>query len=104
MFYYVIKIMALSQMATHLKTLEGIEPQIILVLTMAKKRELTREDRARVKALYDAGWSYRRIGRDLQCSPNTVKYTLDRQNVTNSHQNRKGRGRKKYFRTDKFNT
>ena len=31
----------------------------------------------------------------MRCSPSTVKYTLDRHDATNSHQNRKGRGRKK---------
>uniref|UniRef100_A0A3B4UFJ5 Transposase IS30-like HTH domain-containing protein n=1 Tax=Seriola dumerili TaxID=41447 RepID=A0A3B4UFJ5_SERDU len=47
---------------------------------MAKvKKELTSEQRVRIKALLDAGWSYRRIAKDLRCSPSTVKYTLDRQ-------------------------
>uniref|UniRef100_A0A3B4V995 Transposase Tc1-like domain-containing protein n=1 Tax=Seriola dumerili TaxID=41447 RepID=A0A3B4V995_SERDU len=36
----------------------------------------------------------RRIAKDLRCSPSAVKYTSDRHNATNSHQNRKGRGRK----------
>lgn len=60
---------------------------------MAKlKKELTIE---RIKALFDAGWSYRCIVKDGRCSPSTVKYTLDRHDVTSSHQNWKGRGRKK---------
>ena len=60
---------------------------------MAKvKKELMSEQRVRIKALFDAGWSYCHIAKDLRCSPSTVKYTLDE---TNSHQNRKGRGRKK---------
>ena len=44
---------------------------------------------------FDAGWSNRRIAKDLRCSPSTVKYTSDRNDATNLHQNRKGRGRKK---------
>uniref|UniRef100_A0A3B4UGC1 Transposase IS30-like HTH domain-containing protein n=1 Tax=Seriola dumerili TaxID=41447 RepID=A0A3B4UGC1_SERDU len=43
------------------------------------RKELTSEQRVRIKALLDAGWSYRRIAKDLRCSPSTVKYTLDRQ-------------------------
>ena len=45
------------------------------------------EQRVRIKALFDAGWSYCRIAKDLRCSPSTVKYTLDRHDATNSHQN-----------------
>uniref|UniRef100_A0A3B4UFP7 Transposase Tc1-like domain-containing protein n=1 Tax=Seriola dumerili TaxID=41447 RepID=A0A3B4UFP7_SERDU len=56
--------------------------------------KLMSEQRVRIKALFDAGWSYRRIAKDFGCSPSTVKYTLDRHDATNSHQNRKGRGRK----------
>ena len=65
------------------------------------KKELTRELRARIKALFDAGWSYCRIDKDLKCSPITVKYTLDRHDATNSHQNRKGRGRRKKQLSDR---
>ena len=62
---------------------------------MAKVKEQTSEQRVRIKALFDVGWSYHRLATDLRCSPSTVKYTLDRHDATNSHQNRKGRGRKK---------
>lgn len=63
---------------------------------MAKmKKELTSEQRVRIKALFDAGWSYCRIAKDLRCSPCTVKYTLVCHGAANSYQNGKGGGRKK---------
>ena len=62
---------------------------------MAKVKELTSEQQVRIKALFDVSWSYRRIAKDFRCSLSTVKYTLDCHDATNSHQNRKRRGRKK---------
>ena len=86
------------------KPLEGLKTYVAVLLNMARvKKELTRELRARIKALFYAGWSYCHIGKDLKCSPSTVKYTLDRHDddATNSHQNRKGRGRRKNnYQTD----
>ena len=51
---------------------------------MAKSRELTIEQRARIKALSDAGWSYRTIAKDLTCSLSIVSYTLNKIKTTNS--------------------
>ncbi len=56
--------------------------------------EVKKEQRVQIKAFFNAGWSYRRIAKDMRCSPSPVKYTLDCNDATNSHQNQKGRGRK----------
>ena len=44
---------------------------------MATSRERGVEQRACIKALFDAGLSYWAIASDLTCSPSTVKYNLD---------------------------
>jgi transposase len=38
---------------------------------------LTLGQRARIKALKDAGWKYSKIAKDIQCSISTIKYTLN---------------------------
>ena len=55
---------------------------------MAKSRELTIEQRARVKALSDAGWSYRTIAKELKCSLSTVSYILNKIKTNNYCPNR----------------
>lgn len=62
---------------------------------MAKGRELTIEERARIKALHDAGWSYRKIASDLKCSLSTINYTLNKIKSTKSYANRPRTGRKR---------
>jgi transposase len=62
---------------------------------MAKCRELTVEQRSRIKALYDAGWSYRKIAGDLKCSLSTINYTLKKIKTTKSCENRPRTGRKR---------
>ena len=42
---------------------------------MTKCRDLTTEQRARIKARHDAGWSYRKIAGDLKSSFSTINYT-----------------------------
>lgn len=60
-----------------------------------KHAELTTEQRTRIEALKDAGWTYRRIAADIQCSISTIKYTLDHFKHTGEYKNKLGRGRKR---------
>lgn len=60
---------------------------------MPKVAELTTEQRIRIKALRDDGWTLRRIAADIKCSPNTVKYTLDREKETGDFETKKRNGR-----------
>lgn len=67
------------------------EAHVAVLCNVAKvKKELLSEKRVQIKTLFHAGWSYPCIAKDLRFSPSTVKHTLDRHDVTNSHQNRKG--------------
>uniref|UniRef100_A0A3Q0SXG1 Transposase Tc1-like domain-containing protein n=1 Tax=Amphilophus citrinellus TaxID=61819 RepID=A0A3Q0SXG1_AMPCI len=61
---------------------------------MVKRRELTEKERVRIKALHDAGWSFRRIGQDIKCSHSVVKYALESIAETGTYKMRQGRGRK----------
>lgn len=56
------------------------------------KKELSPTERARIKALKDAGWTFRRIAEDIGCSVGAVKYTLDRYQETGGYETRPGRG------------
>lgn len=60
---------------------------------MTKVAELTIAQRSRIKALRDVGWTLRRIAADIKCSPNTVKYTLDREKETGNFETKKRNGR-----------
>ena len=62
---------------------------------MVKRRELTENERVRIKTLHDAGWSLRKIGKDIKCSHSVVKYTLQTIAETGLYKIRQGRGRKR---------
>ena len=62
---------------------------------MTKCRDLTTEQRARIKACHDAGWSYRKIAGDLKCSLSTINYTINKIKTTKSCANVPRSGRKK---------
>ncbi|XP_076041931.1 uncharacterized protein LOC143025807 [Oratosquilla oratoria] len=71
---------------------------------MPKEAELSISLRNRIKALRDAGWTLQKIAIDIKCSPNTVKYTLDREKVTGDFKarERNGRSRKLSNRAVRF--
>lgn len=51
------------------------------------------QERSEIISLYQEKKSFREIGRIVNRSPSTVKYTVDRMKLTNSNINRSGRGR-----------
>ena len=56
---------------------------------MPKKAELFISKRRGIKASRDAGWTLRKIAIDIKCSPNTMKYTLDRVKETGDFERKK---------------
>jgi transposase len=55
---------------------------------------LTLGQRARIKALKDAGWKYSKIAKDIPCSISTIKYTLKQIEKTGGFRNKQERGKK----------
>ncbi len=63
---------------------------------MGRKRDLKPVERARIVALRDAKWTFKKIATDIGCSISTVHYTLKNHKIrdTNSFETKLGRGRK----------
>ena len=61
---------------------------------MARRKQLSKEQRYGVQALYEAGWALQTFGRDIGCSHSVVAFVPDRYYDTKSHEICSGRGRK----------
>ena len=64
-----------------------------LISRMGKTSNLSREKKASVIALQQAGYSTREIGRCLLCSQNSVSYTMCRYDETGNNDDRRRSGR-----------
>lgn len=62
---------------------------------MAKKRELSIEERAKIVAFKKAGLRYRAIAAEIGCSISTVNYTFKKHEAAEGLHTKLGRGRKK---------
>lgn len=61
---------------------------------MPKCRELSKEERLKIHFLYEEGKNKSEIARIMKSPHSTVRYTLNRYNITKSHENMNRSGRK----------